>query len=264
MSTYVIADIHGHFETFQRMLDLIGFSENDELILAGDYIDRGRQNLEMLRFITQCPENILLIKGNHDAEFAECIGILNAICKKNSMSPENRDDARKAYEIVNEAAGDYFDYYGTIRELIMESGITLKELRGFAKVINEMPLYYRLTVNKMRYLVVHAGYCEDEKLTQEQKEHFCLYARDEAYTIGGISDTTIIAGHTPTILPDEFVYTGGDVFYYHDRQKNRRFYDIDCGCAYRESSTIKNGRLACIRLQDEELYYVSKEDQSRI
>ncbi len=256
MSTYVISDIHGHFDTYQQMLGLIGFSENDELILAGDYIDRGTQNLEMLHFIGQCPENILLIKGNHDAEFAECIGVMNAVCKKNSLTPGSGDDTRKAYEMVQKAAGPYFDYYGTILKLITESGITLNELNGFAGIINEMPLYYKLTVNKKRYIIVHAGYCENEAMTKEQKEHFCLYAREDAYTTGGVPGTTIIAGHTPTILPEESVYTGGEVFYYHNRQNDCRFFDIDCGCAYRESSEIQNGRLACIRLQDEEIFYV--------
>ena len=48
MSTYVISDIHGCFSAFQRMLEKINFSDNDKLIIAGDIIDRGPENYEML------------------------------------------------------------------------------------------------------------------------------------------------------------------------------------------------------------------------
>ena len=38
MSTYAISDIHGCFDEFRQMLDIIGFSETDRLILGGDSI----------------------------------------------------------------------------------------------------------------------------------------------------------------------------------------------------------------------------------
>ena len=49
MSAYVMSDIHGCYGSFLSMLDKIGFSDTDLLIMAGDYIDRGRQSHEMLR-----------------------------------------------------------------------------------------------------------------------------------------------------------------------------------------------------------------------
>jgi predicted MPP superfamily phosphohydrolase len=40
MSTYVISGIQGCYKEFRSMLEKIRFSESDNLILAGDYIDR--------------------------------------------------------------------------------------------------------------------------------------------------------------------------------------------------------------------------------
>lgn len=48
MNTYVMSDIHGCYDEMYNMFDKIGFSENDQLIIAGDYIDRGNQSYEML------------------------------------------------------------------------------------------------------------------------------------------------------------------------------------------------------------------------
>ena len=75
MATYVISDIHGCYDEFLLMLAKIDLKETDRLILAGDYIDRGKKNIEMLKWLEHCPENVTPIKGNHDAEYIENIQI---------------------------------------------------------------------------------------------------------------------------------------------------------------------------------------------
>lgn len=64
-----MSDLHGCFDELNAMLAKIGFSDQDKLILAGDYIDRGSQNYEMLCWMEQVPQNILLLRGNHEEEF---------------------------------------------------------------------------------------------------------------------------------------------------------------------------------------------------
>ena len=59
--TYIMSDLHGCFDELNAMLAKIGFSDQDKLILAGDYIDRGSQNYEMLCWMEQVPQNILLL-----------------------------------------------------------------------------------------------------------------------------------------------------------------------------------------------------------
>lgn len=42
MKTFVIGDIHGCYDKFERLLEIIhGDFKKDRLILLGDYIDRG-------------------------------------------------------------------------------------------------------------------------------------------------------------------------------------------------------------------------------
>lgn len=68
MGTYVISDIHGCYKEFLTMLDKIRFSDTDQLVLAGDYIDKGKQSYEILQWIGNCPANVVFIRGNHDEE----------------------------------------------------------------------------------------------------------------------------------------------------------------------------------------------------
>ena len=79
MSTYVMSDIHGCYNEFRQMLDTIGFSPSDELILAGDYIDRGKQTMEMLHWLEDRPQNVILLKGNHEVEYVAYIDFMKML-----------------------------------------------------------------------------------------------------------------------------------------------------------------------------------------
>ena len=63
----------------------------------------------------------------------------------------------------------------------------------------------------------------------------------------------IIAGHTPTIIKGAFAYNRGNVFRYYDDAMDCIFYDIDCGCVFQNQ--ISDAKLACIRLEDEKIFY---------
>ena len=258
MSTYVMADIHGHLDEFLKMLAHIGFSDEDELILAGDYIDRGNQSLGMLRWIEKCPSNVILLKGNHDVEFAECIDILDRLNRIKGLKEVDYYDTRKLYKaiwLIPEIKDSCFDYYGTIEDLIVHKKVVLTELKRWAYIIKEMPYFCKRTINGKKFIIVHAGYYEDDSVPSEKLERFYLYAREKAYTEGGVKGTTIIAGHTPTIIKKTPMYTDGEVYRFYDKDKDCTFYDIDCGCGFNDSEWYQNGRLACIRLEDEKVFY---------
>ncbi len=255
-----MSDIHGHFDEFQKMLDQIGFSERDELILAGDYVDRGPQTCEMMRWAETCAANVLLLKGNHDVEFAECINIMDAYGRKLGLDVTDTADTQTLYLALRQIPAlqsAYFDYYGTIENLITEKVIAFSEMKRWASLIGEMPYFYRRTVDGKRFIIVHAGYYEDKSISKEKLEQFYIYARTEAFSVGGVPGTTIISGHTPTVIKGMLMYTNGEVFRLYDKEKDCVFYDIDCGCGYKGLDYYENCRLACIRLEDERVFYVS-------
>ena len=68
---YVMSDIHGNFDKYIEMLNLINFTEEDELYILGDIFDRGSNPLDILEHIMK-HKNIHLIKGNHEQMYVEC------------------------------------------------------------------------------------------------------------------------------------------------------------------------------------------------
>jgi len=67
MTTYVIGDVQGCYDSLIALLKKIDFSpKKDTLIFAGDIINRGPKSLKTIRFIKDLGESSKLILGNHD------------------------------------------------------------------------------------------------------------------------------------------------------------------------------------------------------
>ena len=65
----VIGDMHGKFSKLLSLFHKIDFDERkDFLILLGDYIDRGEDNMRCFRWAMEMSEkpNVIALRGNHE------------------------------------------------------------------------------------------------------------------------------------------------------------------------------------------------------
>ncbi len=72
----VIGDLHGDLEALKQILETYNIlprllkGEKLRLIFLGDYVDKGKESLKVLLFLLelhkQFPDNIILIRGNHE------------------------------------------------------------------------------------------------------------------------------------------------------------------------------------------------------
>lgn len=70
--TYVMSDIHGDYEKYRRMLEVIDLGENDELFVLGDIIDRGENGIKILFDMMSRP-NVFPLAGNHEFTAGMCL-----------------------------------------------------------------------------------------------------------------------------------------------------------------------------------------------
>lgn len=51
--TYVLSDIHGHQDAFDSILSQISMTDEDQLYIIGDVIDRGPDSIELLQHMKE-------------------------------------------------------------------------------------------------------------------------------------------------------------------------------------------------------------------
>ena len=261
MATYVIADIHGCYTEFMSLLDKIAFNpDKDELIIAGDIIDRGPESFEMLRYMESKPKSVQFIIGNHDVDFMH-------YCMQIEKMYEFGEHKGRVQNILN---SPYFqfrvpDYYNTVHQLLWDHNLTKKDFANWKKCFSLMPYFVERKINNKNYIIAHGGYissadfdnflCHERYTDLDTINTFYVWARTEHVKYGGKPNTTIVFGHTPTFMHEGF-YNKGNVYYYKRKEDNCRFFNIDCGLVYEKNYPGQcNGKLACLRLDDEQVLY---------
>lgn len=171
-----IGDIHGRFDRLSSLFNKINFNLKDYLILLGDYIDRGNENMHCLQWamrISRLP-NVVALRGNHEQMmlYYYLLGGMEA-----AIWLPNGGDKTKAE----------FDEWCKQDDTAYESVL---------KFINNRPYYHKLNLGEEEYIFVHAGLNPNKPLA-EQTEEDLLWTREKFYN-GYRGTAHVICGHTPT------------------------------------------------------------------
>lgn len=234
MSTYVMSDIHGEYEKYKAMLNLIRFSGKDEMFVLGDVVDRGEKPISVLLDMMERP-NVFPLLGNHDLTAMVLLSRLNAaITEENLASQIDRETMDALTCWINDGG----------ESTISEFRKLDADMRGAVlEYLEEFTLYEAVDVGDKTFVLVHAGlggYREGKKLSEYTAEELITERLDPNRKYFGDDSVYLVTGHTPTPF-----FSGVPEIY-----KNRNNICIDCGaCA-------KDGKLACLRLEDMAEFYV--------
>lgn len=232
---YVIADIHGCYQEFLRLLKEINFSDNDELFLLGDMVDRGPEPIKLLQDLMQRP-NIYPILGNHDY-------MALAVLKKLSVeiTAENVDNHLTSEDMLNWV---HWMQDGGNTTAEQFSNLSLEEKNDILDYLSECSLYEEVTTADRRYVLVHAGihqFSPLKELDEYNFSDFLFYRADYNRRYFPNPKHFLVTGHTPTITIRS------------DRQPEvyqaHGHIAIDCGCVF-------GGQLAAYCFDTQETFYV--------
>ncbi|MCM1328149.1 MAG: serine/threonine protein phosphatase [Ruminococcus sp.] len=236
--TYVLSDIHGNLERFEKILKQIDLQPEDTLYILGDVVDRHPFGITILKKIMKMP-NVKMLLGNHEYMMMRALG----------FPYDENDTEETAYEMHEQ----WYRNGGGITN--MEWNITPEETRNeIISYLKSLPLNYDIEVNGKRYKLIHAAPEDLYDLLGDPfipKTYFCVWDRD-AVMYAPQTDCTVIFGHTPTVN-------------YQDCNPLQIWYGenligIDCACGHINPPDIPEnqmicGRLACLRLDDMKEFY---------
>jgi len=239
MATWVVGDVHGCYDEFQKLLKNRNIKKDDTIILVGDIIDRGPQQIEMLKWAM---ENITengkyqMVLGNHEDmvinKYHTCLNLL------------------KCGEIENDIA--YLACKYRFEYELQDAGYkTFEEIKPIIDWFENLPLYKEVMVNNKRHIIAHAWAWPNLRNTSRKTYLWFREVGDDFFDTITYDDenSVLIHGHTPTIfLPDYGISeeVAGKVFI------NKNGINIDCGLVYR----TLNSNLAAIRLEDKKIIYL--------
>lgn len=166
MRYLVVSDIHGDIRKFEDVLKQASYNpKEDQLILLGDYIDRGPHSRDVVAKVKELVEEdgAIAIKGNHDDMF---------------IRSRYEERALELWEI-NGASSTLKSYEGRLEEMEKHRDWLEDNLR----------LYYETE----EYIFVHAGLHPHTPLKAQEKDTMLWTRHNERIGLG----KTVVHGHTP-------------------------------------------------------------------
>jgi serine/threonine protein phosphatase 1 len=194
---FAISDIHGCFKPFYELIvNCIKLKKTDQLILLGDYIDRGDQSKEVIDFIIDLKKsgfNVIPLTGNHEVMLLDSFNnpeILPLWLMNSGMSTLSSFGIQNIKEIDSK----YLDFFRSLE-------------------------YYRIIDN---VIFVHAGF-DDFAIDPFTDRHGMIWECRTSYQHPLLSDKIIIHGHRPKTLS----------FLKGLLNQKSRVIPIDTGCVYK-------------------------------
>ena len=241
----MISDIHGEKDLLIKLLNKVKFNDNDYLFLLGDFVGKGKDSLNTLRYIMDLSqkENVFLIVGNCDLLF-------------NSFSNEKESihlEAKNISKVVKY-------YHSLIGEMLWELGIDVNKVEDFTTIIE--PLYKNFgrefaflrtlprVIETEEFIFVHSA------ISGENYQNDSDYSLMRTNNFSNVSSTRfkkyVVVGHYPTINYCEKIPKLNPLFNY---QKN--IISIDGGL-----NTVEYGQLNALVYDKKQFnnYYVDKLD----
>ncbi len=223
MKKYAISDIHGYINTFESLLNTIGYKEQeDELYILGDLVDRGpdsRGVLDKIMTMQQAGLKVFCLRGNHEQM------MLNAL--------------KNPHELV------FWVKRGgapTLRNFMKDGQTQLEVPDKYTSYLENLPHFLEVD----NYLLVHAGFNFHQKNPLDDIDTM-LWIRNwyQKINYSFLGDRIVIHGHTPQ--------TKKEMIAQLNNLNEEQILDIDNGCCFLDKGM---NHLCAFNMTDQELTFV--------
>lgn len=182
--TIVISDIHGHLTLFKQLLTKIHYTNEDTLVILGDFIEKGPEILDTIHYLMELSKhpNVYILNGNCEWAIYEWVDHV----------PYLKQYLRRArYSIFHEVFDLHHIDYSSLEENQLREilQILLKKELAF---INRLPVL----VETEDYIFVHAGI--EDRLDFDNSSMSSLLEQQFFMHQHHSLNKYVIVGHLPT------------------------------------------------------------------
>lgn len=221
----VISDIHGNLPYFDALLKKAGFCENDELIIDGDFLEKGPDSLGTLRRIMELSRagNVHTVCGNCDSWYDIFLPAWPSDGDKRVTEYIRWRKSGLLWEMLRLCGVD---------PMTMESIGGHKELlsRRFSKelaFLRDLPY----AIETERFIFAHASVDPSKPLAEHTAGELSRF--DSFLTSGRRFDKWVVVGHWPVMLYGENKVCANPII---DRDKH--IISIDGGCVLKDDGQL--------------------------
>ena len=238
MATYSISDLHGQYDIFEKLLDIIHFSDDDFLYVLGGAIDRGPDGVKILQTIMNAPNMDLLI-GNH--EFL----MLNAIAQDGSVDELPGRDVSLWLDF--NGGQITYDHYCELSLEERKSLLAWLKTRAFTTLVSIGVKTFCLTHSYFKVALIDTAFSEVSyrvawNIVWRTPYRDDIYVPTDDYVE---NDWQFIIGHVPV---QRVVGLDTKLEAFHDQN----ILLFDGGCSYRNDGVLNDDEygVICIKLDD--------------
>lgn len=217
---FAISDIHGCYKPFYELvINTIKLEKNDQLILLGDYIDRGDQSKEVIDFIIGLLKegfDITPLTGNHEVMLSDAYSDQDSLplwLMNNGMSTL----LSFGIEDIREIDNHYLEFFTNLE---------------YFKILGD-------------FIFVHAGF-NNYAINPFLDKNSMIWESSLSYDNSLLSGKTIIHGHRPKTVSYVKRLIG----------EKSKVIPIDTGCVYDKVEGY--GNLSALEIQSMTLFSVPR------
>ncbi len=221
-----VSDVHGDLPLLRRLLEKAGFSQDDLLLILGDFLEKGEHSLATLRYLMDLSKThtVYALNGN-------CDDLVSVFV-----------DGRE--ELNDEEFRDYLRIFGrrcTLVQMGLEAGLTDAEMEDYPRfraVLRERfrPEFEFLRamptiIDTPKFLFVHGGVPSDTDM-EELDAWRCMKNDSFALQEFHLSKWCVV-GHTPATLYRPHIPCANPYV-----QPEKRLISIDGGCSIKPDGQL--------------------------
>ncbi len=214
--TYVISDIHGDFERYEKMLEKIHLDEDrDTLFVLGDVIDYGDGSMKLLLDMSTRP-NVYPILGEHEYIALPLLKKLAGDMSEKAIASFDTDTMKSFAEWGKIGGQETVRAFGELES---------EDKEWLIEYLEEFVPFDEVTVGGKTFILAHAGidnYSVAKDICDYPVDAFISHSPDYSIPFSGAD--FLVTGHKPTVEINKGAK--GKIF------KLNNHIAIDCGAAY--------------------------------